>query len=46
MIVSSSSLIPVGGLGGSIDLLRLKSLPSLHGKAATDKALESRAHLR
>jgi hypothetical protein len=31
--------------GGSIDLLRLKSLPSLHGKPANAKTLESRAHI-
>jgi len=31
MIVSSSSLMPMGeASGGSIDLLRLESLPSLH----------------
>src|SRR5678816_4008178 len=37
MIVSSSSLMPMGDLGGSIDLLRLKSLPSLHGKPPPTK---------
>jgi hypothetical protein len=26
-----------GGLGGSIDLLRLEGFPSLHGKPANDK---------
>ena len=38
MLVSSSSLMPMGkASGGSIDLRRLKSLPSLHGKPANDK---------